>query len=81
MCNCAPGRCGGWWSCPCPCHGGPSVVGGSQAGKTTVLLWLADAAQFAREHPNGVVAGEVLESGPVPLAQLTGGDHQHRIAD
>lgn len=65
MCDCTRRRCGGW-PCLCFCHGGPQLIGGTRAGKTFMLWVLAERARFRAEHPNGVVAGKVLERGPAP---------------
>ena len=63
MCSCCVRR--RLPNCPCPCHWS-RIIGGTGAGKISVLLWLADRARFEREHPNGVVQGQVVtDSGEI----------------
>lgn len=49
------------------------LIGGTRAGKLTMMRLFAEEMQFRRDHPNGVVRGEVIESRPTPQAELPAG--------
>lgn len=57
MCDCC--RQGREPDCPCWCHWPRGLVL-TRSGKATMLALMVARAEFRRDHPNGVVAGQVV---------------------
>jgi hypothetical protein len=56
MCDCChDGVSRKGYICKCWCH--HAIAGGTRSGKSSMILYL----EFLRDHPKGVVAGEIID--------------------